>query len=253
MPITTNNKPEIQHGNISFFLALPRELRDHIYLFLINDYRNPPDSPSHARDRSANSSSTYFEVQSPKPALLQLKLCSKQLYAEASDIISKHTSPDPGQAHLDIMVAGPTLYPTWLHLPLTRTLQPTIQVSLRLFSPAGWGTEFNNSAYRGLWSLFCSLVFQGPCWYDSPHGSRTRGLATPLQVGCLRFDIRLCFLTNVDYLFGTYRDVFDRLERLAMDNVGLGHVEMVEACFGSDRRAWRLKQFPTGLTFASRV
>ena len=81
----------------------------------------------------------------------------------------------------------------------------------------------------------------------------TRGLTSPLHIKRLRFDIRLCFPTSVDDLFGTYRDVFDRLERLAMDNVGLGHIEMVEASFGADRRTWRLKQLPTGLTFASRV
>ena len=74
-----------------------------------------------------------------------------------------------------------------------------------------------------------------------------------MHIGRLRFEIVLCFPTSVDDLFGTYRDVFDRLERLASDNVGLGNVEMIEACMGSDRRAWRLKQLPTGLTFASRV
>ena len=63
----------------------------------------------------------------------------------------------------------------------------------------------------------------------------------------------LCFPTSADDLFGTYRDVFDRLEKLARDDVGLGHVDRIEACLGADKRVWRLRQLPTGLTFASRV
>ena len=79
------------------------------------------------------------------------------------------------------------------------------------------------------------------------------GLPAPLRIGRLRFEIKLCFPTSVDDLFGTYRDVFDRLEKLAFDNVGLGNVETIEARMGPDRRVWRLKQLPTGLTLPSRI
>jgi hypothetical protein len=247
-PLMSKNKPEIHNGTVSHLLNLPRELRDHIYTFLLNEQHQPPEDPSQTGDRNANSSTTYFQLPSPKPALLQLKLCSKQLYAEVSDTITKNINPEPKPAHLDIMVKGSSLYPTWLHLPLTPHLHPTVNITLRLFESAGWGSEFNTGAYRGLWSLFCALVYSGPCFDHN-----ARGLSSPLEFGRLRFDIRLCFPTSVDDLFGTYRDVFDRLERLAMDNVGLGHVEVVEACFGVDCRAWKLRQLPTGLTFASRV
>ena len=245
----SKHQPEVRTGNLSHFLNLPRELRDQVYTFLLNEHHVPPEDPSQTNDRNANST-TYFQVHSPRPALLQLKLTSKQLYTEATDTITRHTNlnPIPDPAHLDIMVKGSSLYPTWLHLPLAPHLHPKVNITLRLFESAGWGSEFNTGAYRGLWSLFCALVFQGPCF-----NLNTRGLSSPLEIGKLRFDIRLCFPTSVDDLFGTYRDVFDRLERLAMDNVGLGHVEVVEACFGVDCRAWRLRQLPTGLTFASRV
>lgn len=229
-------------------LGLPRELRDHIYSYLLNEQRQPPEDPSHAGERTNQSSTIYFEKQSPKPALLQLKLCNRQLYHELTEIINRNINPETAQANLDIMIIGPKIYPTWLHLPLTPQLPETINISLRLFESTGWGSEFSTSAYRGLWSLFWSLVFLGPCLNHN-----TRGLNTPLSIGCLRFEIRLCFPTTVDDLFGTYRDVFDRLERLASDNVGLGYVGEVEACLGSDVRRWRLKQLPTGLTFASRV
>lgn len=238
---------QAQHSHL---LSLPRELRDNVYIFLLHEKRQAPEDPSQPGERDADSSTISYERCSPRPGLLQLKLCSKQIHSEVSDIILKHQDQLSPQAQLDIMVKGSILYPTWTFLPLKPNLYSKISVSLRLFESAGWGSEFNTSAYRGLWSFFCSLVFQGPCYRP---GHSKRSLTTPLNIGCLRFDIRLCFPTSVDDLFGTYRDVFDRLERLAMDNVGLGHVQMIEACLGADCRAWRLKQLPTGLTFASRV
>lgn len=237
----------------SRFLDLPRELRDNIYVFLIHESRPPSEDPSDAGKRDVYSSNTYYERCSPKPALLQLKLCSQQVYAETTEIIAKYDDELSVRPELDIMVKGSTIYPTWTFLPLIHTLhtpalRPTISISLRLFE--SWEGGLNTSVYRSLWSFFNHLVSNGPCF--RPKYS-TKRLGTPLKICKLQFVIRLCFPTSVDDWYGTYRDVFDRLERLAMDNVGLGHVEMIEGCFGSDIRTWRLKQLPTGLTFASRV
>ena len=145
------------------------------------------------------------------------------------------------------MVKGSAIWPTWTTLPVTPCLDPTIHIDLRIFEATDFGSEFSTGAYRALWSLFNRLIFRGPCLIH------TTDLPTPLVVGRLRFEIMLCFPTTVDDLFGTYRDVFERLEKLAYDNVGLGNVGTIEACLGSDRRVWRLRQLPTGLTFASRI
>lgn len=233
---------------ISQFLALPRELRDNIYLFLINERRPAPEDPSNAGVRDVHSTKIFFEQCSPKPALLQLKLCSKQTYAETTKILDKYKYDWQYPACLDIMVKGLAIFPTWTSLPVTETLHSQVDISLRLFE--SWEGGFNTSVYRSLWTYFNHLVFNGPC---SRLGGRNRSLPTPLNFTKLRFVIRLCFPTSVDDWYGTYRDVFDRLERLAMDNVGLGHVQTVECCFGAEVRTWRLKQLPTGLTFASRV
>ena len=233
------------------FIGLPQELRDLIYLYLIDETREQPDSPDSAGDRDPNWNTPctiYFEAHTPKPALLQLKLCSKQVHAEVADILAKHVTCGSGPAHLDIMVKGSSIWPTWISLPVTRNLDPTISINLRLFEAKGWGSEFSTGAYRGLWTLFNLLAFRGPCFIRN-----NIGLPTPLRIGRLRFEIMLCFPTSVDDLFGTSRDVYDRLEKLASDNVGLGNVETIEACMGPDRRVWRLKQLPTRLTFASRV
>ena len=234
--------------NTSHFLALPRELRDNVYLLLLEDQRPPPEDPSDAGERDIYSSTTYFEQRSPKPSLLQLKLCSHQINAEITELITKNDDELDDLAELDIMVKGSAIYPSWTYLPLSRRLNPQINISLRLFE--SWEGGFNTSVYRSLWSFFNHLVFNGPCY--RPNHS-TRSLEKPLKIRRLKFAIRMCFPTSADDWYGTYRDVFDRLERLAMDNVGLGHVQEVEACFGTDIRAWRLKQLPTGLTFASRV
>jgi hypothetical protein len=231
--------------NSSAFLSLPRELKDIIYQFLFNEVQEAPENPEHAGERVQHGS-TYFELRSPKPALLQLKLVCRSTYADVHDLLKNHI--DDGQACLDIMVKGSSIWPTWTCLPLTPHIHPVITIDVRLFEASGWGSEFSTSAYRALWTLFNLLVFKGPCFTHN-----TVGLRTPLHFARLRFEIWLCFPTSVDDLFGTYRDVFDRLERLASDNVGLGNVDTIEACLGVDQRIWRLKQLPTGLTHASRV
>lgn len=228
-------------------LHLPRELRDLVYLYLVDDTRLPPNDPDHAGDREFHSK-INFEASSPRPALLQLKLCCKQTYAEVQYALSKHASCYPRSAHLDVMVKGSVIWPTWISLPNSPQLLPTFDIDLRLFEAKNRGSEFSTGAYRALWSLFNLLVSKGPCLIHN-----RVGLPAPMHIGRLRFEIKLCFPTSADDLFGTYRDVFDRLEKLAFDNVGLGNVDTIEACMGPDRRVWRLKQLPTGLTLPSRI
>ena len=242
------NYIQINNESNATFLHLPRELRDLCYSNLLEYRRHTPEDPEHAGDRAFHNK-TYYEAQSPRPALLQLKLCSRQVYAEVSDVLvssARHRLNDSGPPTLDIMVKGSLIWPTWISLPNTRRFHSIVHINLRLFEAKG--SEFSTGAYRALWALFNQLVFQGPCLNHN-----RIGLDPPLRIGRLRFEIRLCFPTSVDDLFGTYRDVFERLERLASDNVGLGHVDTIEACMGPDRRVWRLKQLPTGLTIASRI
>lgn len=240
-----SHNPRIADG-FSFF-ALPRELRDLIYTFLIIDTRPPPDDPDHAGKRHLHSN-IYFQANSPRPALLQLKLCNKQVYTEVHEALGEHDFHAPRPARLDIMVKGSVIWPTFTYLPNTFQLHPIYDIDLRLFEAKNRGSEFSTGAYRALWSLFNLLVSKGPCL----HHNRV-GLPAPIHIGRLRFEIKLCFPTSADDLFGTYRDVFDRLEKLAFDNVGLGNVATIEACMGPDRRVWRLKQLPTGLTLPSRI
>lgn len=229
------------------FFDLPAELRELVYYYLIKDVRLPPANPDQAGDRIL-SNKIYFQAHSPRPTLLQLKLCSKRTYAEVRHVLARHVPYDTDEAHLDVMVRGSSIWPTWVYLPITRHLDPVIRIDLRLFEAVGWGSEFSTGAYRGLWALFNALVSQGPCLIHN-----RKGLRSPIHVRRLRFRIHLCYPTSAEDLYETYRDVFDRLERLAFDNVGLGNVEEIEAVLPPNRRVWRLKQLPTGFTIASRI
>lgn len=63
-------------------LGLPRELRDLIYACLLEGQRSVPRDPDDAGERDPKSSlpcTIYFEPRIPRPALLQLKLCNRQL------------------------------------------------------------------------------------------------------------------------------------------------------------------------------
>jgi len=197
-----------------------------------------PRDPDDAGERDPKSSlpcTIYFEPRIPRPALLQLKLCNRQLHVEACEAIARHVPYDSGPAHLDLMVKGSSIWPTWRSLPVTPNLSPVIDVSLRIFEATGWGSEFSTGVSRALWNFFRLLVVHGPCLIHN------HGLKHPLNISRLRFDIVLCFPTSVDDIFGTYRDVFSRLERLAFDKVGMGHIGTIEACLGADRRIWKLR------------
>lgn len=178
---------------LSSLLSLPRELRNIVYLDLIEEINFEPDDPDHAGERLVNGT-TYIQTQSPRPALLQMNLVSRQLHAEVQDTINQHVSSESEDlAHLDIMVKGPSIWPTWISLPLTQEFPSTVKVSLRLFEAKGYGAEFSIGAYRCLWSLFNMLVFRGACFIH-----HTGQLSEPLRIKRLVLDIRLCFPTSVD-------------------------------------------------------
>lgn len=239
-PTLNGGSNTIRPATSSTFLGLPRELRDIIYSSLLEERRLPPDDPEHSGPREPDwktPCTIYFEAHSPKPALLQLKLVCQQVYSEVTETLMKPAVSVSGPAHLDVMIRDYYIWPTWLFLPLTTSLHPTVRISLRLCDAKGWGSEFSTGAYRGLWPLINLLVFRGPCLNHNKNG-----LATPLLIHRLRFDIAMCFPTSVDDLFGTYRDVFDRLEKLASARVGHGNVHKLEARLGTDKRVWRLKR-----------
>lgn len=94
-----------EEHNRAQFIYLPRELRDIIFEYLVSESRKAPENPDHAGERYPCSPTTpgaiVYESKSPKPALLQLKLCSTQLYEEVHEILRRFVKSDSGAAHLD--------------------------------------------------------------------------------------------------------------------------------------------------------
>jgi len=106
----------------SQFLSLPQELRDIIYTSLLSEHRPAPQDPDSAGPRfRPGRRKIFFEFGSPKPALLHLKLVNKQLYAEVQDLLTKYDDRGGGEARLDLMIAGSSVWPTWTKLPVTAT------------------------------------------------------------------------------------------------------------------------------------
>ena len=254
IPILNGSSDAIRAPMTSRFQGLPRELRDIIYSSLLEERQQPPKDPEHSGPREPDwktPCTIYFEVHSPKPALLQLKLVCQQVYSEVSETLLNNVVSVSDPAHLDIMVRDSSIWPTWLSLPLTASLHPIIHINLRFFE---MGSEFSTGAYRGLCSLINLLVFRGPCL-----NRNKTALETPLVIHRLQFDISLYFLTSVDERFwtywnvsiddacGTYWDasVFDPLAKLAAARVGHGNVHKLEARLGAVRISCRIKISPS--------
>jgi hypothetical protein len=241
-------------------LGLPRELRDIILLSLVCQTTPPPKNPDHAGPRESTTTSPctiYFSAASPRPALLQLKLCNRQLHAEVRDTLTKHGPSDPLRAQLDIMARGSCIWPTWTHLPVTPTLSPVLSIHLRIFealpssdrrAPVGlYHSEFSTSAPRALYDLLQLLQHKGLCSSGrSPSTNPNPSPAAP-KLSKLELNITTLFPTFLGHVIEMDDeeeddlhdiDILNCMEKTFIGIIQAGPVYWIEARLGGERRAW---------------
>lgn len=149
------------------FMDLTRELRDHVYGFLLQSSRTPPISPEHggARKYPNEDDEEILETCNRYPAEdlestgTSLQLTCRQVHDEVQEAISRLKRSKSLPYRLDLMMLDETmLYPTWLAFPALVDEIPRLEVGFRLFGDV----EGKQSAMKGgcggppllIWSLF---------------------------------------------------------------------------------------------------
>ncbi|KAI9695880.1 MAG: hypothetical protein M1836_005997 [Candelina mexicana] len=125
-------------------LSLPRELRDHIYSYLLLLSSAPaPKSPDDAGRRQENPcdiipphcAAVHYQLPTLRSPISALLCTSHQVHDEAHAAIIHHskTHPDGLRSYLDCMIEGVNLWPTWLSLQAPAQYVRHITVDIRCF------------------------------------------------------------------------------------------------------------------------
>lgn len=153
----------------SRFLNLPREIRDHVLDYVLNDPNDLPLRPPipGERKRCKINDSHYPPYRSFRyPSCVWT---CRQLRHECFDLASRQAKCGRITGKLDIIVKGYLLFPTWIYLPpaLPRETPFDLKVNLRIFSTEafrsndGWPRQ-PGAAFRDLLWILNNLLHNGP-------------------------------------------------------------------------------------------
>lgn len=107
-------------------LTLPREIRDDIYLAVLQSPSEPPQSPEDAGPRFAGFGSDlergnnvfYPTAVYPRYACQSLQACNHQMNIEVRELLDRHDTSQRGlDFKLDLMIHHCDIWPTWTLLP----------------------------------------------------------------------------------------------------------------------------------------
>lgn len=161
-------------------LALSRELRDLIYIFVLNEADSPPpSSPADSGERQQS----YEEFDQcckvyPKPSVhircAALLLTNRQIHAEFAPWVARLKKSGPLRYKLDCMLyEQEAIYPTWLSVPALASCIDVVEVDFRLFGDSGgysggfmgeWESNYHGQSRMiwGLWALLRRFLSRGP-------------------------------------------------------------------------------------------
>ena len=156
-------------------LTLPREIRDDIYLAVLQLPSEPPPSPEDAGPRFAGFGSELQEGKSvfyptdvyPKYACQSLQACNHQMNAEVREVLGRHDTSQRGlNFKLDLMIQNCNVWPTWTLLPGPITHIRNSEVEMRIFDNCH-GNQFGGDGgpgpiFRPLFHFLSAFFHHGP-------------------------------------------------------------------------------------------
>lgn len=166
----------------SSLLQLPREIRDMIYVYLLEAHRSAPPSPPFSgprifrHERNAHEQKLQKDIAYPVAiaqtninALLSTSRLIRSEVLELADKRNKNNATLP--ADLDIMATGYVLYPLWTRLPILASSNTSLNVTvrLRIFSPEAFRAQDGPPrrpcmASHGLLTLLNQFITCGPAF-----------------------------------------------------------------------------------------
>ncbi|KAL9130251.1 MAG: hypothetical protein Q9175_007068 [Cornicularia normoerica] len=169
-------------------LTLPREIRDEIYLTVLQSPSEPPRCPEYAGSRFAGFGSEpeqqkivfYPTNVYPRYACQSLQACNHQVNIEVREVLARHDSSKQGlDFKLDLMIQDCRIWPTWTLLPGPITHIRNLEVEMRMFDGCH-GSQFGGDGgpgaiFRPLFHLLSGLFHHGPQFiYKGPFQRQLR-------------------------------------------------------------------------------
>lgn len=196
----------------SLFLALPQEIRDHIYFFAFDQTIPPPEQSKEFIDEKEVTSPSVFGIDThtprfithypsspPLPTWHNLLLCCRQTNQDARSYFASQskTSDNPGNAVAEIHLTSTsaTISFTSLPTPTPKNLQINLRLT-HLFDAALTG-ERDNRALRTIFDFLKRYLTHGA------HLSRPSTLSTPLQLDLIEIDVAPAWdFEDMQFFFG---------------------------------------------------
>ncbi|KAI6815693.1 hypothetical protein KC332_g10725 [Hortaea werneckii] len=229
-------------------LGLPRELRDQIYVYLIQqaNTRKAPPSPPFAGKRHRGPDDIFYSLDRPISRWPNIALVNHQILKEVRENVSKQPSGKPA-AELDLMAKGYCFYPTWTLLPgcIRRGQAVNLNVNLRIFSTEAFRTNDGwprqpGTGFRTLLALLNNYLVSGPSLAPADD---TAGIE-PYLINVLSVDVTFHDLYTPDTWPATAQEILKMLRELASSGIPDPYVQKVKAVvtFDSRSRSMRFKQ-----------
>lgn len=244
---------------------LPRELRDHIYAYVLATEDAPPESPEAVVDRGDGTGKSpidhsnlglyerdlgiYYDRKPLRYTCAGLLYSNRQVSAEMEDSIM-HKSQIRGQAgvnyKIDCMVYRNQVWPTWTSLPVPPKYVHNIDVDVRMFG--GGRRPFIGDG--GLTPVaFRLLRLMGQFFQHGPEFVDRGQLRHPIHVDALTFtfvglekEVRDGIAYWTDLYHATALGQMTLTNMLVESGLLFGRVRLVRVCTMDEVREFKIEE-----------
>lgn len=150
-------------------LTLPRELRDQIYMHLIEEYFAPPTRAHRTIPPPGTNGQLYLWCEHSEWKSLPLLAVSKQIRAEIQGLSAQLQRSNKMRFELDILAKGYVYTPKWTLINLALQPQSSLDLHVNLVIMSteafrrndGWPRQPGH-VFRTLLNFLTRLIFRGP-------------------------------------------------------------------------------------------